>query len=157
MTTQEKAAKMIEALADKGFTMEDLADLVRSMDNVKPKKEEEKSLKWRITEILKKLGVPQNILGYKYARYGIELACEDPEQIDGMTKTLYPAIAKKFGTTPTRAERAIRHAVEVAFENGSIDAIEEFFGNSFSPMKGKPTNSQFIASIADFIRTQDGK
>lgn len=107
-----------------------------------------------VTHILHEIGVPAHIKGYQYLREGILLAVEDTEMLSSITKLLYPAIAKKCDTTASRVERAIRHAIEVAFGRGNLDVIEDIFGYTVSTGKGKPTNSEFIALIADKIRLE---
>lgn len=107
-----------------------------------------------VTHILHEIGVPAHIKGYQYLREGILFAVEDTEMLSSITKLLYPAIAKKCDTTASRVERAIRHAIEVAFGRGNLDVIEDIFGYTVSTGKGKPTNSEFIALIADKIRLE---
>ncbi len=110
------------------------------------------SLEERVTGMLHDIGVPAHIKGYNYVRCAIVLATEDPEMINAVTKLLYPAVAKTFATTPSRVERAIRHAIEVAWDRGDIDTLQRYFGYTVSNAKGKPTNSEFIAMIADNLR-----
>ena len=105
-----------------------------------------------ITGIIHELGVPAHIKGYQYLRSAILMAVEDMDILNSITKQLYPGIAKVYNTTPSRVERAIRHAIEVAFGRGKLDTINEMFGYTISAGKGKPTNSEFIALIADKIR-----
>ena len=100
------------------------------------------------------IGVPAHIKGYQYLRDAIILAVNDMEMLNSITKVLYPTIAKKHQTTPSRVERAIRHAIEVAWSRGKMDTIDELFGYTVSTGKGKPTNSEFIALIADKIRLE---
>ena len=101
--------------------------------------------------MLHELGIPAHIKGYQYLRDAIALSVEDQEMISSVTKILYPAIAKKNQTTASRVERAIRHAIEVAWGRGKMETIDEVFGYTVSTSKGKPTNSEFIALIADKI------
>ena len=96
-------------------------------------------------------GIPAHIKGYQYLRDSITLSVKDAEVINSVTKVLYPSIAKKYETTPSRVERAIRHAIEVAWSRGKMDTIDELFGYTVSTGKGKPTNSEFIALIVDKI------
>lgn len=103
-------------------------------------------------DILFELGAPENILGYKYAVYAINIAVADSEIIENITKGLYLKVAEKFRTTGSRVERAIRHLVEVIWDRGSFDALDKYFGNICSPNKGKPTNSEFISRIANLVR-----
>ena len=107
-----------------------------------------------ITNIIHEVGVPAHIKGYQYIREAITLAVNDIDVINSVTKQLYPTLAKKFKTTPSRVERAIRHAIEVAWTRGSMDTNNEMFGNTISATKGKPTNSDFIAMIADKLRLE---
>ena len=95
--------------------------------------------------------MPAHIKGYQYLREAIGLAVADMEVINAVTKVLYPAVAKKFGTTASRVERAIRHAIEVAWDRGDLETLQKYFGYTVSNAKGKPTNSEFIAMIADRI------
>jgi len=111
----------------------------------------DKSLEAVVTEIIHEIGVPAHIKGYQYLREAIMLTVSDMEIINAVTKVLYPAVAKKFSTTPSRVERAIRHAIEVAWDRGDIETLQRFFGYTVSNIKGKPTNSEFIAMIADCI------
>lgn len=114
----------------------------------------EKALKMRITEVIHELGVPAHIKGYEYLRCTIQLVVEGTCSIKGITKEVYPRVAREFDTTPSRVERAIRHAIEVAWDRGEIDTLEEWFGSTISHLKGKPTNSEFIALIADKLRME---
>lgn len=107
-----------------------------------------------VTNLIHEVGVPAHIKGYQYLRESIMMAIEDMDILNAITKQLYPAIAKKFDTTPSRVERAIRHAIEVAWSRGKMDTIEKLFSYSISVGKGKPTNSEFIALIADRMRLE---
>lgn len=107
------------------------------------------SLEAMVTDIIHEIGVPAHIKGYQYLREAIVLTSNDMEMLNGVTKVLYPAVAKKFNTTPSRVERAIRHAIEVAWDRGDVEVLQRFFGYTVSGIKGKPTNSEFIAMIAD--------
>jgi len=111
----------------------------------------EQSLEATVTEVIHEIGVPAHIKGYQYLREAIILTINDMEVINAVTKILYPAVAKKFNTTPSRVERAIRHAIEVAWDRGDLDTLQKFFGYTISNIKGKPTNSEFIAMIADCL------
>lgn len=113
-----------------------------------------KTLEATITAILHELGVPAHIKGYYYLREAIRIAVNDISVIDAITKVLYPQVAKTFQTTASRVERAIRHAIEYVFNNGNLDVLFAFFGNSVSASKGKPTNSMFIAQLSDFLIVQ---
>lgn len=112
----------------------------------------EKSLEEIVTEMIHDMGVPAHIKGYQYLREAILMSVDDLEMLNSITKILYPEVAKKFQTTPSRVERAIRHAIEVAWGRGKVDTLEEFFGYTVNQGKGKPTNSEFIALITDKIR-----
>lgn len=114
----------------------------------------EKSLERTVTEVIHEIGVPAHIKGYKYLREAIMLTVQDMEIINAVTKVLYPDVAKKFNTTPSRVERAIRHAIEVAWDRGDLEVLQKFFGYTVSNIKGKPTNSEFIAMIADRLNLQ---
>lgn len=121
---------------------------------VKNKKMDQRQLDTTITAIIKEIGVPAHIKGYSYLREAIQMVYYDIELLGSVTKILYPEIAKKFSTTPSRVERAIRHAIEVAWNRGSYETISEMFGYTVHHMKSKPTNSEFIAMIADKIRIE---
>ena len=114
----------------------------------------ERALDAVVTEVIHEIGVPAHIKGYQYVREAIILAINDMEIINAVTKVLYPTVAKKFQTTPSRVERAIRHAIEVAWDRGDIETLQKFFGYTVSNIKGKPTNSEFIAMIADRLNLQ---
>jgi two-component system response regulator (stage 0 sporulation protein A) len=107
-----------------------------------------------VTEMIHEIGVPAHIKGYQYLRDAIMLSVEDVEMLNSITKVLYPTIADKFQTTPSRVERAIRHAIEVAWSRGRMETLDALFGYTINTGKGKPTNSEFIALIADKIRLQ---
>jgi two-component system response regulator (stage 0 sporulation protein A) len=107
-----------------------------------------------VTEVMHEIGVPAHIKGYLYLREAILLVIDDMETINAVTKVLYPTIAKNHKTTPSRVERAIRHAIEVAWDRGDIETLQSFFGYTVSNVKGKPTNSEFIAMIADRLQLQ---
>ena len=121
--------------------------------NVKSNKAED-NLEALVTNIIHGVGVPAHIKGYQYLREAIIMVVNDIEVINQITKSLYPQIAQKFGTTPSRVERAIRHAIEVAWGRGEVDLMENIFGYTVSAAKGKPTNSEFIAMIADKLRLE---
>ena len=105
-----------------------------------------------VTEILHQIGVPAHIKGYQFLRDAILLTMDEPDYINAVTKRLYPEIAKKNGTTASRVERAIRHAIEVAWDMGDVDTLNSYFGYTIHNLRGKPTNSEFIAMIADKMR-----
>lgn len=112
------------------------------------------NLQISITKMLHELGMPSHIKGYQYIREGITMVYDNPEIIGGITKELYPDIATKFDTTVSRVERAIRHAIEVSWNRGNWDFMEEVFGHSVDIDKAKPTNSEFIVTIADKLRLE---
>jgi len=115
------------------------------------------NLQISITKVLHELGIPSHIKGYQYIREGISIVYERPEIIGGITKELYPELAGKFDTTVSRVERAIRHAIEVSWNRGSWDLMEEIFGHSVDIDKAKPTNSEFIVTIADKMKLEGNK
>ena len=112
------------------------------------------SIEAMVTSIIHEIGVPAHIKGYQYLREAIIIAVNDMDVINAITKVLYPQVAKAFQTTPSRVERAIRHAIEVAWDRGDLDTLQRFFGYTVSNTKGKPTNSEFIAMIADRLRLE---
>ncbi len=112
------------------------------------------SLEIRVTGIIHQVGVPAHIKGYQYLRDAILLAIDDEQIINAVTKRLYPTVAKKHGTTSSRVERAIRHAIEVAWDRGDVDVLNAYFGYTIHNGRGKPTNSEFIAMIADKFRLE---
>lgn len=109
----------------------------------------QESIELMVTSIIHEIGVPAHIKGYHYLREAIILAVNDLNIINAITKELYPTVARKFKTTPSRVERAIRHAIETAWNRGDLDTLNKFFGYTVSNTKGKPTNSEFVAMIAD--------
>ena len=109
-------------------------------------------LEVRVSDIMREIGVPAHIKGYEYLRESILLAVEDPELLHAVTKILYPTVAKKNKTTSSRVERAIRHAIEVAWDRGDVDVLASYFGYTIQNSRGKPTNSEFVAMIADKLR-----
>ena len=117
-------------------------------------KKSQENLEALVTNIIHEIGVPAHIKGYQYLREAIILVVNNIDIINQITKQLYPEIANKYGTTPSRVERAIRHAIEVAWGRGQQDAVESIFGYTVSAAKGKPTNSEFIAMIADKLRLE---
>lgn len=141
----------------KPFDLEDLKQRIVDVYNSKNKSGKNINLKQNnlqisITKILHELGIPSHIKGYQYIREGIGILYDRPETIGGITKELYPELANKFDTTVSRVERAIRHAIEVSWNRGDWDLMEEIFGHSVDIDKAKPTNSEFIVTIADKLR-----
>ena len=112
------------------------------------------ALEGMVTAIIHEIGVPAHIKGYQYLREAIMIAVNDMDVINAVTKVLYPEVAKRFCTTPSRVERAIRHAIEVAWDRGDIETLQKYFGYTVNSAKGKPTNSEFIAMIADRLQLQ---
>ncbi|MDD3165381.1 MAG: sporulation transcription factor Spo0A [Oscillospiraceae bacterium] len=117
-------------------------------------KTQEINVESMVTSIIHEIGVPAHIKGYQYLREAIMIAVNDMDVINAITKVLYPQVAKTFSTTPSRVERAIRHAIEVAWDRGDLETLQRFFGYTVSNTKGKPTNSEFIALIADKLQLQ---
>lgn len=121
---------------------------------IRSNSDKETSLEAMVTNIIHEVGVPAHIKGYQYLRDGIMMVVSNIEVINQITKQLYPDLAKKYKTTPSRVERAIRHAIEVAWSRGQLEAVENIFGYTISSNRGKPTNSEFIAMIADKLRLE---
>ena len=119
-----------------------------------PRRTDKTNIETMVTNIIHEIGVPAHIKGYQYLREAIIIAVDDMDVINAITKVLYPQVAKTFQTTPSRVERAIRHAIEVAWDRGDLDTLQSFFGYTVSNTKGKPTNSEFIALIADRLQLQ---
>lgn len=142
----------------KPFELEDLEDRILAITNTYEKHKSidlyHSNLQISITKILHELGIPSHIKGYQYIREAISILYERPETIGGITKELYPELAKKFETTVSRVERAIRHAIEVSWNRGNWSLMEEIFGCSVDIDKAKPTNSEFIVTIADKLRLE---
>jgi two-component system response regulator (stage 0 sporulation protein A) len=145
----------------KPFSMETLVERIRQLNGeasppafpAAAKKSGRKfPLEEEVTEILHQIGIPAHIKGYLYLRDAIIMVVEDIDLLGSVTKILYPGIAERFATTPSRVERAIRHAIEVAWSRNNIDIIKKFFGYTIKTEKGKPTNSEFIAMMADRLR-----
>lgn len=129
------------------------APVQRSVSQEQPRETEvDRNLEQDVTDMIHEIGVPAHIKGYQYLREAIMMSVDDPAMISSITKILYPTIAKRFQTTPSRVERAIRHAIEVAWSRGKMETLDALFGYTIDTGKGKPTNSEFIALIADRIR-----
>ena len=112
-------------------------------------------LETRIVSLIHEIGIPSHIMGYQYLKDAVQITMHDRDTlnaINAVTKVLYPEVARKFGTTASRVERAIRHAIEIAFTRGNSEFITSLFGYSINPATGKPTNSEFIAVISDYLR-----
>ena len=136
----------------------DLKDLEYQVMNVKETQgsivDKNKELQTNITSLLHSLGVPSHIKGYEYIREGIGLMYNNPKMLGAITKEMYPELAVKFNTTSSRVERAIRHAIEISWSRGDYDLMEEVFGHSVDYDRAKPTNSEFIATLADKLRLE---
>ncbi len=140
----------------------DMGALVERLEEIRgsyrkagaPQRGDKASIETMVTGIIHEIGVPAHIKGYQYLREAIIIAVNDMDVINAITKVLYPQVAKTFQTTPSRVERAIRHAIEVAWDRGDLDTLQRFFGYTVSNTKGKPTNSEFIALIADKLQLQ---
>ena len=167
--TQKAISLGVEYYMVKPFDMESLVSRIRQLYNDRNSKGITKgisdrtsdgqirasiNLEAKVTNILHEIGVPAHIRGYHYMREAIMMAVHDIDVLNYITKELYPSIAKKCNTTPSRVERAIRHAIEVAWSRGKVDAIDNLFGYTVNNHKGKPTNSEFIALIADRLRLE---
>lgn len=141
---------------DMGLLVERLEE-IRAGESLRfpaSRRPDKNSIETMVTNIIHEIGVPAHIKGYQYLREAIIIAVNDMDVINAITKVLYPQVAKAFGTTPSRVERAIRHAIEVAWDRGDLDTLQRFFGYTVSNTKGKPTNSEFIALIADKLQLQ---
>ena len=141
----------------------DMSALVERLEEIRggesprttgPRRLDKTGIESMVTGIIHEIGVPAHIKGYQYLREAIIIAVNDMDVINAITKVLYPQVAKTFQTTPSRVERAIRHAIEVAWDRGDLDTLQRFFGYTVSNTKGKPTNSEFIALIADRLQLQ---
>ena len=143
----------------KPFDMSDLEDKILDAVNFVPEKDSKinvyhNNLEISVTKLLHGLGVPSHIKGYQYIREGVILMYEKPDIVGAITKELYPEIANRFDTTVSRVERAIRHAIEVSWNRGDIDLMEEIFGHSVDYDRAKPTNSEFIVTVSDKLRLE---
>ena len=139
----------------------DMTALVERMEEIRggeslrtsaPRRVDKTSIESMVTNIIHEIGVPAHIKGYQYLRTAILLTIKDSDVINSVTKVLYPSVAKKYATTTSRVERAIRHAIEVAWDRGDVDTLNAYFGYTIQNSRGKPTNSEFIAMIADNLR-----
>lgn len=141
----------------KPFDPQTLANRIKQLtgspqNNVVSFAAQDNSLEVTVSEIMHRIGVPAHIKGYQYLREAIILAINDDEIMNSVTKLLYPTVAKTFKTTPSRVERAIRHAIEVAWDRGDVDVLNSYFGYTIQNSRGKPTNSEFIAMISDKLK-----
>lgn len=160
--------KTLVMLAAEGWTGEDLLAVFQARmshkltteqeevrrPTLQKEKEQKGYLDQKISEIFRGFGIATHILGYQYLRYAIELTINDLNMVSHVTKGLYPAVAKKFQTDPTRVERAIRHAIETAWNRGNLELVEKYFGYTVCAKREKPTNSEFIATIAEYLRLE---
>lgn len=167
--TQRALALGAEYYVVKPFDMDVLISRIRQLKNVTSaavirsdsssgystgKSTPRKNLEMEVTSIMHDIGIPAHIKGYQYLRDSIIMVVKNIEIINSITKQLYPTIAKEYNTTPSRVERAIRHAIEVAWSRGQMETIDQLFGYTINNGKGKPTNSEFIAMIADKLRLE---
>ncbi len=164
IANQTMIADAITAGADsflmKPFDMNSLCEHLRRLLSMREKANEQKptqetntpDIETQVTKIIHQIGVPAHIKGYQYLRTAILLTIQDSDIINSVTKVLYPSVAKKYQTTTSRVERAIRHAIEVAWDRGDVDTLNSYFGYTIQNNRGKPTNSEFIAMIADNLR-----
>ena len=164
VATSYNASEVIREVSEYGvnyFILKpfEMSDLEKRIYEIFKRKDEGKNIDFyhdnlqvSITKVLHELGIPSHIKGYQYIREAIGIIFERPETIGGITKELYPELASKFSTTVSRVERAIRHAIEVSWNRGNWDLMEEIFGHSVDIDKAKPTNSEFIVTIADKLR-----
>lgn len=130
-----------------------LAEHLQSLSRDRASREERTpDIETQVTKIIHQIGVPAHIKGYQYLRTAILLTVRDSDVINSVTKVLYPTVAKKYQTTTSRVERAIRHAIEVAWDRGDVETLNSYFGYTIQNDRGKPTNSEFIAMIADNLR-----
>ena len=165
VSTSYNAMDVIREVSDYGvkyyllkpFEFSDLEKRILQLYNQKPSRNLDlgkNNIKISITKTLHDLGIPSHIKGYQYIRDGVEILFERPDVIGGITKELYPELAERFETTVSRVERAIRHAIEVSWNRGDWDLMEELFGHSVDIDKAKPTNSEFMVTVADKLRLE---
>lgn len=152
-------ARGVSFFMPKPCETESLLDRMRQVcaGDAADSKDEAESLESEVTAVIHEVGVPAHIKGYQYVREAIIIAVQDMDVINAVTKVLYPEVAHRYGTTPSRVERAVRHAIEVAWDRGDLETLQRYFGYTVNSTKGKPTNSEFIAMIADRIRLQRRK
>lgn len=168
VSTSYNASEVIRKVSEFGvsyfmlkpFDLVDLEERIRQLFKTEKNKNIDfghSNLQISITKILHELGIPSHIKGYQYIREGISIIYTKPSKIGGITKEIYPEIAEKYNTTDSRVERAIRHAIEISWNRGNWDLMEEIFGHSVDIDKAKPTNSEFIVTIADKLKLEDNK
>lgn len=148
--------KDVSFFMPKPFEAESLLERMRAAAGAEAVEEENEvhALERQVTAVIHEVGVPAHIKGYQYVREAIVIAVQDMDVINAVTKVLYPEVARRYNTTPSRVERAVRHAIEVAWDRGDLETLQRYFGYTVSNTKGKPTNSEFIAMIADKIRLE---
>lgn len=144
--------KNVAFFMPKPFEAESLLEQMRRCCKDEKAQADFPSLERQITEVIHEIGIPAHIKGYQYVREAILIAVQDMDVINAVTKVLYPEVAHRFSSTPSRVERAVRHAIEVAWDRGDLETLQKYFGYTVNSAKGKPTNSEFIAMIADRIR-----
>lgn len=145
LTTNE----LIEELKKRGMSSDDILNAIFAEKPIPAEKED--NLENKVSKILHEIGIPAHLKGYRYVRKAIIIVVEEPEKMESITKILYPTLAKFFETTPPKVERAIRHAIGVAWDRGDVDTLHKYFGYTIQVERGTPTNSEFIAMIADNI------
>ena len=156
----EAAAKGADFYMTKPCRISSVGERLRQImapGGLEPEQDDTATLEAQVTAIIHEVGVPAHIKGYQYLREAIIIAVNDMDVINAVTKVLYPEVAKRFGTTASRVERAIRHAIEVAWDRGDLETLQKYFGYTVSNAKGKPTNSEFIAMIADRLQLERRK
>ncbi|MBO5973967.1 MAG: sporulation transcription factor Spo0A [Clostridia bacterium] len=151
-TLSTAAAKVIVKPCDSDILIESIREHMLSSKQDKLKRFKDASIEMQVTNIMHRIGVPAHITGYHFLRAAILIAVNDDNKLTSVTKVLYPEVAKQFNTSASRVERAMRHAVEVAWDRGDVEVLSGFFGYTVNSQKGKPTNSEFISLIADHIR-----
>ncbi len=149
------AAYCMQKPVDYGFLAERVFRLAGRKQNISGNAPTDSDLEEQVTKIIHQIGVPAHIKGYQYLRTSLIMVIKDSEIINSVTKTLYPTVAKQYSTTSSRVERAIRHAIEVAWDRGDLDVLNSYFGYTVQNSRGKPTNSEFIALIADNLRLRN--
>ena len=153
-TTSETSGTMLNASTFKSKESQKKKTIRKTMRKYLRPGESDKTpdIETQVTKIIHQIGVPAHIKGYQYLRTAILMTVRDSDVINSVTKVLYPSVAKKYATTTSRVERAIRHAIEVAWDRGDVDTLNSYFGYTVQNNRGKPTNSEFIAMIADNLR-----
>ncbi len=152
--SKEKALEILRRMDEEGMDLKDLIQVIEAIDF--HKKDQNNTLHKRISDILHELGMPSNLLGYKYLRTAIEMVYETPLTVGGITRILYPNVSKMYDTTNAHVEQAIDRAIKSAWNRGDTATFDKYFGSTIKSKKGKPTNGEFIAMIADRLRIEDG-